>query len=403
MEFAYVAYTEENRVVKGRISAADNETAMNLLDYGGYNVISLKPTVTGFLRSVKLGASISRIKPKEIVMFSRQLALLLESGTDIVKSLELLQEQLTNQTLKKAIGQVATDIRGGSSLSDSMAKHPRVFSRVYCQAVSGGEHAGNLEIVLRQMADYIERVAVAEKKIKSAMTYPMVVMGVAFAVVAMLVMFVVPTFTSLFALFGADLPLPTRMLLATTGWLGRYGVYLLGTMVAMFIVINVSSRSPAGKRQVHAAILRLPVIGRILLLHELARCCRTISLLFKVGVPIPEIMSHAAQGSSNRIVSEALEGVREELIQGQGLSKPMSRRPVFLSMMVQMVSVGEQTGNLDNTLATVARSYEEEADERTQSAIELIQPAITIVIGVVVSFVAIAMFSAMYGVYGQIN
>ena len=186
MNYAYVAYTEDRRLVKGKLSATNEEAATNLLSYGGYQVVSLKQTVP-FLNTEKLAAVFSRIKPREIIMFSRQLALLLESGTDIVTSLELIQSQITNRMLKKIIGGTAADIRGGSSLSAALSKHPLAFSAVYHRAIAAGEQGGNLEIVLRQMADYMERSVNTEKKVKSALTYPIIIVIVAVVVILVLV------------------------------------------------------------------------------------------------------------------------------------------------------------------------------------------------------------------------
>ena len=401
MEFSYVAYSEDRRLVKGKLSATGEEAAINLLSYGGYQVVNLKKIVP-FFNTEKLVAMFSRVKPKEIIMFSRQFALLLESGTDIVTSLELLQNQITNRTLRKMLGDIAADIRGGSSLSVALSKHPRAFSAIYHRAIAAGEQGGNLEVVMRQMADYMERVVIVEKKIKSALTYPIIVGIVAFVVIAVLVTFVLPTFASLFSAFGADLPLATRMLVGATDWLSLYGVYLMVSVLLIAISGWVYIRTPAGKYQWDKLSLRLPVVGRILLLNELSRCCRTISLLFKVGLPLPEILAMAAQGTNNKTMSESLNGVQQELIRGEGLSRPMSKRKVFLPLMVQMVGVGEETGNLDNTMATVAQSFETEADDRTSAAVELIQPVVTVGIGLFVAWIAIAMVSAMYGIYGQL-
>ena len=401
MDYSYVAYTEDRRLVKGKLSATGEEAAINLLSYGGYQVVNLKKIVP-FFNTEKFVALFSRIKPREIIMFSRQFALLLESGTDIVTSLELLQSQVTNRTLRKIIGEIAADIRGGSSLSAALSKHPRAFSPIYHRAIASGEQGGNLEVVLRQMADYIERIVIVEKNIKTAMTYPLIVAVVAVLVVGILVTFVLPTFADLFSAFGATLPLATRLLVSTTVWLSRYGVYLLGVIVVVAVFGFVYIKTPAGRYQGDKLSLRLPIIGRILLLNELSRCCRTISLLFKVGLPLPEILVMAAQGTNNKTMAEALNGVQQDLIRGEGLSKPMTRRSIFLPLMVQMVGVGEETGNLDNTMATVAQSFEIDADDRTSAAVGLIQPVVTIAIGLVVAWIAIALVSAMYGMYGQL-
>lgn len=335
-------------------------------------------------------------------MFSRQFALLLEAGTDIVTSLELLQSQVTNRMLKKIVGDVANDIRSGTSLSAALSRHPRAFSSMYHRAISAGEQGGNLEVVLRQMADYMERAVNTEKKVKNALTYPVIVAIVAVLVIGLLVTFVLPTFVSLFGAFGADLPLATRMLIGMTDWLGQYGAYLMGAIAVVAVLGFGYIRTPAGKYQWHKLSLRLPVLGRIFLLNELSRCCRTISLLFKVGLPLPEIIAMAIHGTTNKAIIEALTEVQRELVRGEGLSRPMAKSSLFLPLMVQMVGVGEETGNLDNTLATVAQSYEMESDDRTSAAVGLIQPAMIIFIGLIVGFIAIALVSAMYGIYGQV-
>ena len=335
-------------------------------------------------------------------MFSRQLALLIESGTDIVTALELLQSQVTNRGLKRVIGEVTADIRGGSSLSLALSKHPKAFSQVYYRAISAGEQGGNLEIVLRQMATFIERRVTIEKNIKAALIYPFVVAMVAIAVVALLVVFVLPTFTTLYTAFGTELPLVTRLLISVIDFLVNYGLYLLLAVAAAVILGFIYTRTPTGKYQLGKLSLRLPIVGRISLLTELSRACRTMSLLFKVGLPLPEILALTTSGTNNKAMAEALAGVQHELIRGEGLSKPMAKRPLFLPLMVQMAGVGEETGNLDETLATVAASYEVEADDRTQGAVGLIQPIMTIAIGLVIAFIAAAMVSSMYSIYGQL-
>ncbi len=402
MEYAYVAYTEDKRLVKGKLSATNEEVAANLLNYGGYQLVSLRQVVP-FFNAEKLTAAFSKIKPREIIMFSRQLALLLESGTDIVTSLELLQSQVTNRILKRMIGEMVSDIRGGTSLSAALSKHPRAFSQVYYRAIAAGEQGGNLEVVLRQMADHIERGDITEKKIKSALTYPLIVVVVAIVVIGLLVTFVLPTFTSLFTAFGAELPLPTKILIAGTDWLSQYGLYLIVVIIVAAVLGWVYIKTPEGKYRWDKLSLRLPVVGRIFLLNELSRVCRTMSLLFRVGLPLPEIMAMAIYGTNNKAMIEVLTEVQQELIRGEGLSGPMAKRKLFLPLMVQMVGVGEETGNLDNTLITVAQSYEAESDDRTGAAVGLIQPAMTVIIGLIVGFIAIALFSAMYGVYGQVS
>jgi type IV pilus assembly protein PilC len=402
MDFQYIAYTSDRKLVKGRLSATDEGSATSLLNYGGYQLVSLK-MMNPFFNLGSVTGRFSRIKPREIIMFSRQLALLLESGTDIVTSLELLQGQSTNRGLKAIIGQVASDIRGGTSLSTALSKHPRAFPEIYHRTIAAGEQGGNMEVVLRQMADYLERSLNTEKKIKGALSYPLMLAVVALVVIVIMITFVMPTFIDLYSAFDVELPVATQMLLDVSGWLIQYGLFLLLALVAVVIVGYVYIRTPVGRYQKDKLMLNIPLIGRITVLSELSRCCRTMALLFKVGLPLPEIMSLVIHGSNNKAMVEALTEVQQELIRGQGLSKPMSKNKLFLPLMVQMVGVGEETGNLDNTLTTVAQSYEVEADDRTSAAVGFIQPAMIIMIAIVIGFIAVSLLSAMYSIYGQIS
>jgi len=402
MDFAYIAYTEDKKLVRGKVSASSEQMATQMLSYGGYRVVSLKEVVR-FFDKEKFLAAFARIKPTEIAMFSRQLALLLESGTDIVTSLDLLQEQVTNETLKKTIGAVAADIRAGSSLSVALSRHPRAFSTMYYRAIAAGEQGGNLEIVLRQMATHIEKGIKTEKQVRGALTYPFIVVIVAVIVVIILATFVLPSFTQMYAEFGVELPLITRILMAISDWFNSYGLYLILAIIAAVAAVILYMRTPRGKQWWDTTVLKMPVLGRIVHIGELARCCRTMSLLIRIGLPLPEVMAMVIQSSNNKFIANNLTGVQEDLIRGEGLSRPMNKREVFLPLMTQMTKVGEETGNLDNTLDTVADSFEMEAADKTASAVALIQPVMTIIIGLVVGFVVLAMVSAMYSIYGSFS
>jgi len=402
MDFTYTAYTEDKRLVKGKVSAVSEEAATQLLGYGGYRVVSLRSGIR-LINMEKLLARFSRIKPQQIVMFSRQLALLLESGTDIATSLDLLQEQTDNQTLGKIIAEVASDVRGGSSLSAALSKHPRAFSSMYHRAIAAGEQGGKMEVVLKQMASHIEKSMTTEKQIRGALTYPFIIVLLAVIVVIILVTFVLPAFTGMYKQFGVELPLMTRILIGIADWASKYGVYLIiGILVAAFAVYFYI-RTPGGKRWWDATVLKLPVLGRIAHLGELGRCCRTMALLIRIGLPLPEVMAMTIFNSNNKVVQANLTAVQQELMRGEGLSRPMAKRKLFLPLMTQMVKVGEETGNLDNTLDTVADSFEMDSADKTKSAVALIQPVMTIIIGLLVGFVVLAMVSAMYSIYGSFS
>jgi len=402
MDYAYTAYTEDKKLVKGKVSATTEEAASELLSYGGYRVISLK-SVTPLINKEKLLASFSRVRPEEIVMFSRQLALLLEAGTDIVTSLDLLQEQMTSETLRNIIREMASDIRGGSSLSAALSKHPRAFSQMYYRAIAAGEQGGNLEVVLRQMADYIEKAVITQKQIRGALTYPVIVVVAAIAVVFILVTFVFPTFAGLYSQFGAQLPLSTRILIGITDFSRSYGLYVLLALLVAVVAIYLYIRTPTGRYRWDGLMLRMPVFGRIVHLGELSRSCRTMAMLVRIGLPLPEVLAMTIHASANKVVVENLTGVQQELIKGEGLSRPMAKRALFLPLMTQMVRVGEETGNLETTLTTVAENFEMEGSDKTRAAVGLIQPVVTILLGLVVLFLVVSMFQAMYSLYGQIG
>ena len=402
MDFTYTAYTEDKRLVKGKVSAVSEEAATQLLGYGGYRVVSLRSGIR-LINMEKLLARFSRIKPQQIVMFSRQLALLLESGTDIATSLDLLQEQTDNQTLGKIIAEIASDVRGGSSLSAALSKHPRAFSSMYHRAIAAGEQGGKMEVVLKQMASHIEKSMTTEKQIRGALTYPFVIVLVAVVVVIILVTFVLPAFTGMYKQFGVELPLMTRILIGIADWASKYGVYLIIAILVAAFAVYFYIRTPGGKRWWDATMLKLPVLGRIVHLGELGRCCRTMALLIRIGLPLPEVMAMTIFNSNNKVVGDNLTAVQQELMRGEGLSRPMAKRKLFLPLMTQMVKVGEETGNLDNTLDTVADSFEMDSSDKTKSAVALIQPVMTIIIGLLVGFVVLAMVSAMYSIYGSFS
>ena len=290
MDFHYVGCTEDNRIMRGKLSASSEEAATDMLAYSGCRVLSLKE-VTPFFQAEKLTARFSQINPMEVIMFTRQLALLLESGTDAVTSLELLQAQVTNRSLKRTIADVVNDVRGGSPLSQALSKHPRAFPTLYHRLVAVGEKTGNLEEVLRRAADYMERSATTQKSVKNALVYPAIVSIVAIVVIGVLVAFVFPAFTSLYASFNVELPAATRALIAVTSWLRSYGLWLLLGIVAIVVVGFAYTKTPTGRYQWGKLMLTLPRIGHINLLNELSRCCRSMSLLFGSGLPLPEIMT----------------------------------------------------------------------------------------------------------------
>ena len=402
MIYKYVAYNQQKQLVNGKVDAPNETVAQDMLSMTGFKTVSLKlakPLLNIDMEKVR-GTT---VKNKEIIMFSKQLALMIESGFDIAASLDLLESQIANRSLKKIVGEITSDIRNGMKPSQAFAKHPVAFSSLYCRTIAVAEETGNLEKALRQMAEHIEKNANAAKKVKGALMYPAMVMLLMVAVIAVMVGFVVPSFKGLYAEMGANIPLPARILLSSTNFLRATGLYLIGGVILLAIVAFALTRSDEGKYQRDKLMLRIPLIGQIIILSELSRVAATISTLFRAGVPLPEVMTLASQSCENRVIGRALTDVRQEMLQGQGLARPMSQRSIFPALMVQMASVGESTGNLDNTMDTVAVSYGIEADDRTSTMTGLITPITGIVMGGLVAFLAVALVSTMYGMMGQIK
>ncbi|MEE8419494.1 MAG: type II secretion system F family protein [Dehalococcoidales bacterium] len=398
MVYQYVAYNERGEIVKGKLSAASEEAATEMLDFAGYQTVNLKPRIS-FINFDRLRASLSPPKTTEVVFFYRQLAMLLESGIDIATALDLLSDQATNRNFKRILGSVVSELRRGNQLSMALSRHPNVFSSLYCRLLGVGEQSGNLEIVLNQIADYIEKEVDTTKSIQRALLYPVITSIVAIIVLVLLVVFVLPTFGTLYESLGVELPALVSGLINFTGTVRDYGLYVMLGLLVIAMTSIIYIKSPGGRYHWDLLQLKLPLLGRINHVNELARYCRSMSLLFRTGLPMTEVISLIVQGSGNLAMAKVLADVQHDMVAGEGLSRPMLKHGLFLPMMVQMVRIGEETGNLDATLLSVARSYEAEAENKTQALVALIQPAMTLVIGAVIGFIALSVTSAIYSVY----
>jgi type IV pilus assembly protein PilC len=400
MIYQYIACGESGDIVKGKIAASSEDAIADMMAYAGYRLINLRPYAP-FLSLGKLTAQLFPVKPAEMILLFRQMALLLESGINIVTALELLQEQITNRSLKRVVAEVIADLRGGHQLSAALSKHPDIFSTLACRTVGIGEQTGGLETMLKQVADYTEKELITRKGIKGALTYPIIALFVTVIVVGLLMFFVLPAFANLYNDLGAKMPAITKLMMDTSAFLRQYVMQIfLGILIVVGLGI-IYLKTPDGKYRMDAFMLRVPQLGRIKHLNELSRSCRSISLLFTAGLPLTEIMPLVIQGANNRVMAQALYDVQVDMLKGEGLSKPMSKNKIFLPMMVQMVKVGEESGSLDSSLLAVAQNYESEAQDKTKSLIALIQPIMTVVIAGIVGLIAVSMVSAMYSIYGQ--
>jgi len=371
-----------------------------MLNYSGYQVVNLKQ-ISSKINWDKLNARFSTTRPTEIILLYRQLALLLGSGIDIITSLELIQQQTASRNLTMALGEVISELRGGSQLSFALRKHPKIFSETTCRLLSIGEETGNFETTLNHLADHMEKEIAAAKGVKGALMYPVMAAVLTVVVVVVLITFVFPAFGELYGSMGAELPAITRLLIDAGNMFKQFGVYICAVVAAIVVFGIAYSRRPAGRYHLDRLILRLPLIGRVSHLKELARACRNISLLFHAGMPVTDVIRLTAQACDNIVITDSLNEVEQDMLKGEGLSRPMAKNPIFLPLMVQMIRIGEETGNLDTNLKAVAQNYEIEADDKLRSLIGMIQPAMTLIIGLVVALIALSLTSAMYSIYGQ--
>ena len=403
MAYRYRAYTLDKKIVQGTIEADSESMAEEALYRTGcHSILSLKDVPPG-LGLERLLPSLFGVKPQEVIDFSRQLATLIGSGISITTALQLLLGQSSSPAFKKIINGLILELQQGSPFSQALGKYPQVFSYTYCQVMKASEQAGNLEVGLRQVAGLLEKQAATMRMIGRAITYPAMVVVMGIGVFALLVTVALPPLVDLFTSLGAELPWMTKMLIAAAGFLINYGVYLLGGLLALIVLGVGYVRLPSGRMAMDRLMLKIPLIGSINIQHNMCRFCQTTSMLLKAGLRLPQIMDIVAQTTGNGVIRQALRDVREKLVQGQGLSQPMAANALFPPLLVEMAVVGEKTGNMDSTLATLAVFYEERVDQKINTLISMIEPTLTVVIGLAVGFIALSIITPLYSIMGAMQ
>ncbi len=402
MPYKYVAYDEYDNIVKGSIDVQDQSQAEDALANAGYTPISLKwarprPSMD------KVFPSLYGIKSDDVINFARQLATLIEAGLTIPSALKLLQGQVEKPAFRKIIVGINEELEGGSSFSQALQKYPEAFSNVFCHIAEAGEHSGDLAQSLRQAVQHMERGEEAMKKAKKAMLYPTFVMVVALVVVVVLVTMVLPPLLEMFDKMDADVPATTAALMAITDFTGAYPLQIIGVVVLIVFAIMMYLRRPSGIRTKDKLLLKVPLIGTIVLQSNMALFTRTASTLLAAGVPLTRIMDITTQTAGNELIRDALAEVHEGLIQGHGLSKPMATNEIFPSLLVQMITVGEQTGTLDTSLLNVAGFYESEVNNKVDSLTGILEPIMTVGIALFVGFIALSVITPMYSVLGAME
>lgn len=399
MAYQYIAVTPQGDQVRGRIEASTEDMAEQMLWKLNYTIASLKEIQEDKgVFGLKAG-----VKTRDLIVFSQQLATLIESGIPIIRAIHLLQEQTANKRLKEILTEIVSDLQQGRFLSEAIAKHKGVFPTLYSRLIEVGEKAGNLEMVLRQLALYMEKEDALVRKVRGALSYPSFVLVIAIAVVILMMTVALPPLMDLFKSFDAELPLATRILMGLTDFFSAFKFFIFGGLLGVIIIAVLFFRTEPGHLLLDRTLLKVPLIGRVIIQGAVARMCRSTATLLQAGLSLPEILDMVVRTQGNRIIAAAFDGVRQKMLQGHGLADPLSADKLFPGMLVQMVRVGEETGSLDSNLETLAVFYEDEVDRAVSAMTGAMEPALTIFIGGIVGFVAMAVITPMYSLMGSIN
>jgi len=344
-----------------------------------------------------------KVPREEVMNFSRQMAVFMKAGIPIMEALEVIVDETQGKMMKGILYDMIDSLRNGDTFATAAKAHPEAFPNYYVGILESAELTGNLDSVLNQLAEYIDRDVKARGKITAALIYPSVVAGMSVVTILVLAVFVMPRFVVFFASLNAKLPFVTQLMLNASSFVSKNWYELLAGVLFIAISFMTLRRTDGGRRRLDALLLRLPVVGEITKTAILERICRILSSLLRAGVDLPQSMTVTADSSNNYVYRSALEDIREEMMEGQGLAAPLARTGLFPSAAKQMFRVGEETGTLDQQLEVAAEYYGRELETKVDRATSLFEPAIIIVMGVVVGFVAVALISAMYGIYNQVK
>jgi len=398
MTYKYRAYSVDKKIIEGKIEVASESLAEVALYRAGYqNIISLEE-VAPRLNIEKLIPTVFGVKTRDVIDISNQLATLIQAGITLLSALKLLEGRVTKKTLKHIFRGLIEEIQAGNSLSQAMSQYPQAFSNTYCQIIKSSEQAGTMEAGLKQAAKYLEKQAYANQKIKRAMMYPIFVLLLAIGVAFLLITVALPPLISLFTSLDAELPWMTKTLVNTADFFTANSLLLLGVLVGIIIIIIGLLRLQSVKLARDSLLLQIPIIGKIIIERSMGLFCQTASMLLRAGLRLPQIIDIVIQTNRNQIIRSAFSSVRERLVQGEGLSRPMSENKLFPSLLIEMTVVGEKTGAMDTTLGTLADFYEQEVDRKIDSLISMIEPVLTLFIGGVVIFIALSMITPLYSI-----
>jgi type IV pilus assembly protein PilC len=392
--YTYKARDRSGNILTGTISADSEALVLHRLRELEYVPLEIDKQKRG----INIELTKKKVKLKELSVFARQFATMVNSGLPILRALAILADQASNAELARVLGVVRTDVEQGASLSGAMVKHPKVFNDLFVAMVKSGETGGSLDMVLLRLADMIEAEVRLRGKIKSAMTYPIAVVALVVLIMSAMLLFVVPQFQAIFASLGGTLPLPTRILLLMSDVFKKFWYILLAGTFAFRFFFKRWKQTPPGRAMVDRMKLRVPIFGVLFQKVALSRFASTFSMLLRSGVPILQALEIVSETVNNRVVATALEDVEASVSEGESMSKPLATHAVFPPMVVQMLAVGEETGQVDVMLEKVASFYEAEVEASVDALTSLIEPLLIAVIGGCVGAAVIALYMPMFNI-----
>ena len=392
--FIWVGTDITGKETKGEIEAKDEQTARLLLARKKIRLKKLKKKPKDLLENVSFLQP--KVKTKDIVIFTRQLSTMIDAGLPLIKGLDILASQQENKTFKKMLVDIKTEVESGSTFADALKKYPKHFDRLYINMVAAGEIGGILDEVLRRLADYMEKAQALKSKVKSAMTYPLIVLAISAVVLSVILIFVIPTFAKMFSSFGAELPLPTQIVINMSNFLKSYFFVIIGVIFLSVILFKKFYATEKGRYLVDKTLLKLPVVGILIKKVAVAKFTRTLGTLINSGVPIIEALNVAAGTAGNKIVEDTIKSVRASISEGRSIAQPLMESTVFPSMVVHMISVGETTGALDAMLNKIADFYDQEVDAAVDALTSMIEPLMIVFLGGTIGSIIIAMYLPIF-------
>lgn len=394
--FQWSGKTTKGTIQKGELTANTREEVIAYLRK--QNII---PTIITQKQKAKSAFSLpgfgARVNDKDIVVFTRQFATMIDAGLPLVQALEILEKQTENKKLASVIGDVKADVEGGSTYADALKKHPRVFSDLYANMVAAGESGGILDTILNRLAGYIEKTMKLKRQVKGAMIYPSAIVIVAIIVIWIILAKVIPTFAKMFSTLGGVLPMPTRIVMGASNFLtGIGGLIVIACIIGSIIGIIMAKRTYKGRKIIDTILLRLPILGMLLRKVAVSKFTRTLGTLIGSGVPILEGLDITAKTAGNVVVQEEVLKVRKDVAEGKTIAEPLSKSKVFPPMVTQMIAVGESTGAIDTMLSKIADFYDDEVDAAVTNLTAMLEPVIIVFLGGVIGFIVIAMYMPIF-------